>query len=441
MRTGPPVDRWRPLTNTLFSKCCTMAKKEVNQKATVPKTVGMSIRMFVDAETGGYLYRVAKEATFAENALWNLWRMNDPVTYRDVLRMNQEREATGKWPKLPEYKLANTPDGDSPTKIAGNLCPSLWSFVYDAVANHVRKFYSKQRWEILWGKRRLPLASDLRIRFRERAIRIRRHQWTDKEGRVQDGYAIVCRFIKGVDALVPISTLRMNKWHLAWLEHWANIDAGPCGGTVYRKKVRGKNQWFIALARERQPNEVRRVLDPVADRTCYVYAPPPDSEREAFLLMDIRPTGNGQPWREEIEANDLIRVKLRWQQQNQQMGRNFRQSREVTASRGHGLQRRMESKKPDARKYDARCKNWIENRSRAIVDFAVNARCSVLCVENLVQRDSKTLRLGEFPYYQLLLRIKQKAEESGLKHRTFTDFETLRKHLGVAAKGVTEDEV
>ena len=179
MRTGPPVDRWRPLTNTLFSKCCTMAKKEVNQKATVPKTVGMSIRMFVDAETGDYLYRVAKEATFAENALWNLWRMNDPVTYRDVLRMNQEREATGKWPKLPEYKLANTPDGDSPTKIAGNLCPSLWSFVYDAVANQVRKFYSKQRWEILWGKRRLQLASDLRIRFRKRAIPHR--EWTDRK--------------------------------------------------------------------------------------------------------------------------------------------------------------------------------------------------------------------------------------------------------------------
>jgi len=406
-----------------------------------PKKVGISLRMFTDKTTGDYLYDVAREATFCENALWDLWRMRDPVTYLDIQAMNAEREATGKWPKLPKYSLKDAAEGKTPHFIGKNLCPNLTGHVTAGVVNQVRKLYGKLRWKILWNTQRMPKASDPRIRFRERAIRIERHVWTDKEGREQRGFAVRCRFLRSGDAVIPISTRRMNKHHLAWLEHWAGVKAGPCGGMVMTKTVRGKKRWFIALARERADGEIRRVLDPVEGRCCYVYAPLPESGSEAALVMRVQPTPNGRPWREEIEAHDLVRVRLRWREKNEQQGRNFHQSRERSAASGHGEKRRMRSKKPDARRYGNQCQAWIENRSRAIVDFAINTRCCEVLMEDLVARDSRTMRIGEFPYYQFMLRTQQKAEEAGLKFRKIANLDGVFSALGVELSGVAADEV
>lgn len=396
-----------------------------------PKNVGISLRMFTDTETGDYLWQVAKEATFAENALWDLWRKHDPVSYLDILRMTQEREETGKWPKLPPYVLADAEEGATAHFVGKNLCPNLTGHVSAGVVNQVRKLYGKLRWKILWNTQRMPKAFDPRIRFRERAIRIVRQKWTDKEGRTHDGFGVRCRFLRSGDAVIPISTQRMNRHHLAWLERWAEINQGPCGGTVMLKMVRGKKRWFIALARERADGEIRRVDDPVEGRCCYVYAPLPESTREAAFVMEIQPTPNGRPWREEIEAHDLVRVKIRWQKRNEQQGRNYRQSRDRSASKGHGEDRRMRSKKPDARRYGNQCDSWIENRSRAIVDFAINTRCCEVLMEDLVKRDSRTMRLGEFPYYQFMLRTQQKAEEAGLKFRTIANLDEVFSSLGI----------
>jgi hypothetical protein len=403
-----------------------------------PKNVGVSLAMLPDADTAKYLREVAHEATFAENAIWHLWRKYDPVLFTDVQRMTQEREQTGKWPKLPKYVLSNTPEGPTPTKIAKALCPNLGSYVYDSIANSVRRLYLKQRWELLWHKRSLPTARSLRIRFRERAVQIIEWPWVDKKGRAQDGYAIRCCFKKSETCVIPIRTDRQNGWVQKWLKQWSTEAVGPSGGTVYQKTIKGQKKWFIALARCRGDAEIVSVKSPVANRVCLAYAPLPEV-REEFLLLDVKPTPDNRLWRQEVEAHDILRTKMRWADRNRRQGRNFQQSREVSAAHGHGWRRRLRSKMPAKGRYENRCKSWIENRSRAIVDFAVNARCSEILMENLSERDSRTLRLGEFPYHQFMLRIQQKAETSGLKFRKFKDLESICKQFGVTDSGFTDD--
>lgn len=443
-----------------------------------PKNVGRWFKMLPDKETSSLLADIAKETTFAEDTLWELWRKYDPVSPFEAAAMRQQHEddmvvyrakldewkrehdawesaqaeEAGEpkkpppphWPKLPPYFLKDVPEGESGWEIAKALCPSVNGNIFGAVANHVRKLYCKTksyRRPILYGEKRLPKASEPRIRFRDRAIRIRRHDWTDKHGQTHPGYAIIFRWNNGESVTIPIIARKESDAGIRWLEYWCDQNAGPCGGVIYRKQTHSRKEWRIALARPREESEIVKVKSPIGGRELCVYAPLPTSNREDFLLLDVIPQPNRMPWRMGIESNDLILTKLRMEERKRRQGRAFAQSRETSsASRDHGRVRRERSRQNSRRKYGQRCNSWIENRSRAIVDFALRSKCSGIAMENLTERDSQTLRLGEFPYFRLMDRTQQKAVEAGLEWRTFRDLSTISKALVKVATGDTSDE-
>ena len=206
---------------------------------TEPKTVGEVFDLLLPADDGAEiktgLYEAARTATSAENELWMLWRKHDPVTALDKMAMRQVKQQTGKWPKLPDYRLEQVPEGPTPCKIAGALCPDLYSYVYDAVANSVARLYRKGRFAYLTFQKRLPIGRDLRIRFRERAVAIRRDPANDKF--FQAGLSLR----RGQTWWCGLKAVGKSRHTYDWLAELAEKGENPSGGTISLRRRRGKS--------------------------------------------------------------------------------------------------------------------------------------------------------------------------------------------------------
>lgn len=389
------------------------------------KNVGEVFDLLIDRnkEARDLLLEVAKKATYAENAIWMIWRHNDPVSAVDLVHMREEKERTGKWPKLPAYKLEKTPEGESPTKIAAALCPGLSSYVYDAVSNAVTKLYLKNRLSYLGFWERLPVSKDLRIRFRERAVQIRRNpenpQW------FQIGLGLVSENRKIGVTWCDLRTGGKSEFTKRWLEAVADgeQDYVTSGGVISARRKKGKMRWQITQARPRMVDE-RQKVEPVEGRSLVCYAPLDQGE---FMTCEVAPV-RGRPWRMHVESNDLLTVKIAYDKLRRRMGGNYHQS-PYSSAHGHGRRRAIRGKMAFSGKYERRVNDWIENRSAAIVGFAVETRCGEIRFEKLTDREPHTLRLGAFPYFKLIERTKQKAADAGISFKVFTDFETVRKQL------------
>lgn len=360
----------------------------------------------------------ARTATFAENALWLLWRLHDPVTPGEFVRRRAVKEATGKWEKLPVYRLEHLPDGETPTKIAGHLCPGLPSCVYDAIANSVARLYMKNRMAYLGFWERLPMCKDLRIRFREKAVLMRRNP--DHPRWFQVGLRLTSP-CKGKTEItwMDFHTGGKSEHTLRWLADVCDGKALPSGGCVSAKKKHGVLRWQFTQARPRYEGE-REQVHPVPGRSLVCYAPP---DGEEFLYMQVTPV-RGRPWRQAIESNDMLLLKMRDARLRQAMGRNYHQS-PYSSAHGHGRTRAIRGKLAFSSRYERRVNSWIENRSAAIVSFARDMKCEKIQFEKLTERDPSTLRLGSFPYFRLMERTKQKAADAGIDWATFADFESI----------------
>lgn len=376
------------------------------------------------SDTKADLIRAATESVYCENAVWQTYRLYDPVTAAEFARIrNVVREAKArqdelrkkdpkatvpeaKWPKLPEFKLSDIPEGASPTKIAKALAPSLSSCVYDAIANHCFKLYMKQRFELLSFRRRLPVSDDLRIRFREKAIKIQR------DDRNPEWFKIEIKLFmepKAHRLVIPIGARGASPFTIRWLGECADDGIHPSGGMISARRKKGKLVWQISLSRSRYEGELETVKMPIAGRVLDIEAP---VDQEVFLKCSVD-TGGKRPWGFPIEGHDLLQTKIGAEIRRQRMGRNYAQS-PMNSAHGHGRNNVLRSKRPFSEQYRNRVTNWIENRTAFIVAEAVKMKCERIRMEDLVSRDSKTMLLGSFDYSRFTLRLQQKAKAAGI---------------------------
>lgn len=386
------------------------------------------------SDTKATLTRAAIEALYAENAMWNLYSLHDPVTAGDFAEMRKAREAAQdeenhraksekraakkiRWPRLAEYRrLSVKEEAASPDRICKRLCPSLSSNIYSAICQHVFKFYHKSRFEFLAFRKRLPVSDDLRIRFREKAVRITRDERNPAWFRVE------MTLFRDPDrpgrclppTIVAIATRGKSRWTNEWLGRCADEKTHPSGGMISARRKRGKLVWQISLSRERENGERRQVVDPVAGRTLTCEAP---LEQEAFLRCCVD-FDNGRPWCFAIEGHDLLNTKIAAEKMRRERGRNYAQSPN-SAAHGHGRNAVLRSKMAFGERYENRVKDWIENRTIYIVQKAIEMKCSAIRMEELTTRDPHKLLLGSFPYYQFINRLKCKTIEAGLDFKTF----------------------
>lgn len=421
-------------------------------KTKEPKSVGEWFELLPSAEDRSRLLEIAKISLFAENAIWMEWRLADPLSpiearqfkadYAAYMRAKSahdawvkkkkdtkdktEKKQLGPEPEVPEkpttpnLDLKTARNGLSWTKFAGSLCPGLKSYVYDAIVNRVGTLYRKasKRLAFLTFDERLPTSKQLRIQFREKACRIVHHPENPEWFRVQftlDG---------GQPLLMDFKCRGKSPFTIDWLNELADSGANPSGGCISSRKKRGKLVWQFSVSRTPREGENEQVK-PIEGRRLVCWAP---LDQHEFMICEVEPL-NGRPWRFNIESADMIFLKRKAEQLRSTMGRNYHQSRD-SASHGHGRARAIRGKRPFAGRYERRCKNWIENRSAAVVRFAVQARCQGLWWEDLSKREPRKLALGDFPYYQLGLRVKQKAEASGLTFKLLKNLENLKERLG-----------
>jgi hypothetical protein len=391
-----------------------------------PKNVGEVFEIRTDAATRQAILAVARVATFAENAIWDIYRRNDPLTPTRVVEMQLEKDRTGKYPKLPPFDLKDTPDGATPTKILGALCPGLSAYVYDAIAHRVGTLYRKnaERFAYAFYRKRLPVSNDLRIRFRERAVRIVRHPENKNWFRAE-----LTLYAKGGQKLmVDLLARGKSDATLRWLAELADTGAHPSGGTISARRKHGHLEWQISFSRCRQPGERARV-HPIDGRKLVVYAP---LEQDVFLRCRVEPV-KGRPWVWEVESNDLSQLQRRYQALRVAMGRNYHQSPD-SGAHGHGRRRAICGKERLTLRYENRVKDWIENRSAALVAEAIRRRCGRIEMEDLSARNPELLRLGRFPYYRLLSRIEQKAKDAGIEFEKTPSLSSMKDALVAAVQ-------
>lgn len=410
------------------------------------KSCGEVFELFCTPESNKKLFHVAKFSTRAEIKLWSTWFRHDPghISYYDEYQRTQEeysdafsawvlrREQTENngetfseprpkriWPTLPAYKLENLPEGESATKIARTLCPGLTSYVYDAVSNHVRKYYGKnmERKAYLLGEKRLPSANNLRIRFRERAVVIRRNPTNPKY------YQIGLNLIFKDTFWVDIKTSGKGEFTHHWLSHLADTGENPSGGTIAQKKTGNRWKWRISLARSRFDGEVEQQKNAIEDRSliCWV---PRKSEEPQFLVFQPGPVEE-RPRRDFIEWRSLEYTKKRYEELRKSVGNNYRQS--PLSGHGHGRNRAIKGRLAFTKKWENRVNNWIENRSLFLVNEAVRQRCSGIIMEDMCAVPFEFRIFGDFPHFRFMERVAAKAADRNLKFKKSVDIEKLLK--------------
>lgn len=391
--------------------------------------VGEWFKVLADREQTALLWRIGREATRCHDALWRTWARLDPVSPLDMESLQREHQPKykawvdggkkGQKPKfvLPPWKKFTTPDGLTSTTLAKALCPNLQSWVYDAIANRVAKQYLKQRFQILTGQRRIPVCGHEQIFFRNAHARIVRDPDNPNWFRLQ------AKMLKDeAPLLLPISTIGKSDGCMAWLNALADDPKGfTSGGCLSVKRVRGKLKWNLALTRERYDWEVDAVASPKVGRELVIWAPLDQSE---FLLCEVQPV-KGRPWRWNVEAHDLIQMRIAYAERRKRMQANWRQSPH-SAAHGHGRRRAMAGLTKMEDRYLHRVTDWIENRTTDLVRGAIRAKCEGIRIEKLTDRDPHSLRVGDFQYFRFLTRLEQKSETAGLKFRTFASLEEAR---------------
>jgi len=391
-----------------------------------PKNCGEVFRLLCGPDLRKSLSDVARVSTLAENVLWQLWLKGDPLGAMDIRKAVEQKEASGKWPKIEPFIL-RAPDGRSTTVIARELCPGLLSYVYDAIANQVSKLYRKHRWDILSCRRRLPVASDLRIRFRERAVQI------ERDDRRDDWFRVRLFLRPGETLSIPIRTGGASTFTRAWLARLASSGEHPSGGTISCRLRRGKRQWQIAISRAREPGECDEV-NPVAGRTLVIYAP---TKQDVFLRCLVTPTNGGPPRTWSVESNDLCLVQQQYERRRRSMAANWAQS-PTSCAHGHGRKRALLKREEFSARYERRVNSWIEQRSAWLVSEAVRFDCEGLQIENLSARNPESLLVGSFPYHRFVQRIREKAEQAGIDARVFDGIAKLKKLLSADQIGDCE---
>jgi len=347
-------------------------------------------------------------------------KIKDPAKLKTAVQKIRKERPKIERTKLPDYRLKDTPDGETPTKIARNLCPGVHSCCYDGVANYVTKTYLRYRMEFLVGRRSLPRSKNIRLRMHKKGVWIRKDQ--ARPGEFQIGLSLQT----GGQAWMGLGLRRASKPWRDWLEKLATETGNPCNATV---TLRGK-QWSVGLARPTVEDDREKVVEPVAGRMLQVTAP---MDQETFLMCEVQPKCTTQPIRMRVEDANIIREKLRYDAVRRTRGRHWAQG---GGRHGHGRVKARSGIEQATLRYERRKNDFIEQRSAAIVSFAVKMRCSELHMENLVDREPTTLRMGSFDYYRFITRVQQKAQAAGLKFVKIPALSSVCDMQGESAEGV-----
>lgn len=411
------------------------------------KTVGEWFTILTKKRRGldVILAAIAKRATFTENAMWRLWLAADPVGPQTVRQRLDEWKAkrkqavadqehaqaienamaaeTGEAPKeilvgkvtmppLPPVKLGHA------CRIAKTLCGGVGSGIYDGIANNVAKNYLKKRWNILRFEERLPHVTKPHIRFRDKAVTLRRQP--DNERWFEVGLKVK----KGQTLWLPIDIKGKKPETYVWLNTLADSGEAISGGCISARRRKGKLYWQISLSREGGNGERFGVYEPKFKRRLYVWAPM--NQAEDFLRCQVEPL-NGRPWREHVDARPIRNRKIGLTQRRRRISQHHRQD-SASAAKGHGRRRLLQGQEELGRRNNNINDSCCEEISTAIVSFAVRTQCEAICIEKLTDRRPNKLQLGRFPYFRIAQRVKEKAPKA-MKIKEFPSLETTQNEL------------
>lgn len=372
-------------------------------------------------EVAKMLGQAADAYMFCENLLWSTWRLHDPCTLQEVVAAVEHKRETGKYPSLPKY-MGVRPDGVDPSTYLRSLCPDVHGSIIDQACNWVSGKYrnNSNRWGILFYRKSLPCARSPVIRIKgQTGVWLRRQP--DNPQWFQVGVCLLKgkHTRKTAPLWLDISLKGANEWTRDFLAERADEGTGLPSISLHQKKRRGKKIWQLAITRPRRDGE-RDQVNPIAGRFLFCYPP---AKQNVALECEILPL-NGRPWRMPIQDRDIYQTKKVYEKRRKTMGANYRQSPSGSV-RGHGRQRAIRGKLPLSERYKNRIKSWIEERTRAIVDFAIEARCEMVCLQDFAKLKPSELRLGSFPYDQFETRLKAKSDEAGLDFKVLSDTKAI----------------
>lgn len=198
-------------------------------------------------------------------------------------------------------------------------------------------------------------------------------------------------------------------------------------------QIKNNGDWFAHLNYCRPKIEVKKLKS----RELYVYV-----ADGGILEADVCENGKLRNWKKTITFDSAIAWKRQFNRRSKiydvnkvdreqeeraiiQMEKNdalrnskradFRQTDKKTCRKGHGLKRKFLATERLAIKDRNKKEYFNHTKSDYIIRNAVNSKCCKVKMVDLCGYKSETLVLGEWPYYDLMLKIEQKCGERGLK--------------------------
>lgn len=375
-----------------------LASKKIKKKKERKFVTASKFGLILDAENRSILKAVASECQNAENWIWNILRINDPVDHNFMI--NQKRGDNGKFPPILkyDYKIIN---GKTPYNTAMDMCEITGSNIVATISYEVVGLYNKMRLDILRNKKKLPIAMNPMIRFKNSSIRI-----------IKDGkdFLIKIYLLRKKDnklqppVVAKLYTKRQNKHWIKFLQDNCGKNIGPCGGKIVCKDGR----WSILLCRDKSSEEVKN-YELREDCTAYLY-----SSDDCFLKIRMEGRDN-KPWFFDISDEGYLgRIDSQYFSKKKSRGKNFAQCR-TSAARGHGIKRKNATIIPKSKKENID-RYFIENTTDYILETVANVgKCLNVFAEDLVNRSGeKNVKRIKFPYYKFMNRLRDKAKERGI---------------------------
>ena len=368
------------------------------------------------------LYDLGRKGMFLESALYQFFRVKDPVTCEQIAAAIEEKKKTGKYPRLFKFEVVSA----DLTAACKFLSDGMGSNIYSAISNWVFHTYTKHRWKILLCWERLPFISSLHFRVRNNCLKLRLHP--ENENWFQIGFTPY----PGDDFLwLNIRTPRPTKdpasrgdYTFQWLRDCVNGTGKMSQAVFFQRTHRGRKEWRVSLMRPQYEGEHEQV-DPIADRWLVMDWPESqaDPDGRPALLSGTVSFENGRPWTFYVRCDDLQPIKRRYEQNRRSMGEHYHWSE--GGSHGHGRNRAIRGRDRLAEGWNYAQDNACKQMAAGIVREAVKMRCSGVKWKKLNGRDPQTLLLGSFPYYELQKTVEQKSQRHGLKFSEWGDYENF----------------
>jgi len=328
-----------------------------------------------------------------------------------------------------------------------DLYPFLNSNIPDQIIRAVLRKFNTNKLQILKAK-------PYEFNFKSQPIIVRSNSWKIEKvinpnaTKYTDQYVVTFSLMskdaKGFEGVSRfqfiLSSNRLHNWQKWVLDDLVSGKQKDRTLKIYPKKKKGKIVWKIDIPYNAKPIAKKRMekkkvkLEFMDNRTLVVMPPRMNDETNlgflrCYVVRDVEIDYYApwwmhpdQKWVLDLEHHSVKTRLESIERRRKSMSTFYRQSPKRFASReekpasvGHGRRRALQPKEGLSDERNNALTSFCTQRACTIIDYAIKKKCGTIEMMDLPNLDRYWRVMPNFPYYELVQRVRNKAEALGIK--------------------------